>query len=212
MMQSKRVFSVYAMACLMAVLPGLVGCGEDSETEGETAEGTIGTEGGVVSHSSGLMITIPDGALTANTELSVTQVVDPATTLPAPPEGFTYVSGAFEFLPHGQTFERAVDVAMPLESSNATDIRIVRLDDLSDTTWEEVSGASFTSAGAAFAISSFSVYAAIGSTETVSANNGTTGSSNATTPQDTSNGTTPDEPVDEPTSEPASEPSSNPGG
>ncbi|MEO1269448.1 MAG: hypothetical protein AAFX99_15270, partial [Myxococcota bacterium] len=140
------------------------GGGQDSCTEdgcgSNTARG-IGAEGGVVSHRSGVNLAVPAGALSEHVELSVEEIIDRA-SLAALPEGFDYISGAFAFLPYGQSFSVPVEVLLPFSSfPDVSETRVVRLDDRSDTEWETVEGASITEEEATFSFDRLGVYAVV---------------------------------------------------
>lgn len=69
---------------------------------------TIGTSGGTVSMD-GVTLTIPAGALAADTAIAVTTT--------AAPSGYTLASSAYKFSPDGTTFAKAITVAIPLTSA-----------------------------------------------------------------------------------------------
>lgn len=130
-------------------MPGTGGAG-GSATE------LIGPEGGVVTGEQGITVTIPAGALASETTITATVVE--ASGLPARPSGMT-VAGPFVALtPHGTQFAIPVEVALPYTSTSSS-LSVLRIDDENDTTWEQLTGASFEDGTATVDLSSFSVLA-----------------------------------------------------
>lgn len=99
------LFAVLAMLALMSA------CGADAGPSGPSIVGqaTIGAAGGTV-EGGGATLTIPAGALSANTAISIAQAPDMA-----PPEGYSAASPIFIFAPDGLVFQKPVEVAIVLD-------------------------------------------------------------------------------------------------
>src|SRR5262245_15628754 len=106
------------VACLM-----LVGCGGGGD---DTGGGTtppppppppagIGAAGGTVTEASGAKVVIPAGALSAQTEIKVTQTSVGAPALPA---GVTALGSIYAFTPHGTSFAKAVTITVPFNPAS----------------------------------------------------------------------------------------------
>ncbi len=130
---------------------GGTGTGGGGQTTG------IGPSGGSVS-ASGATVTVPAGALSTQVSIGVAEVSVAPSTLPA---NFDAASPIFAFTPHGTSFSMPVTVVLPLTEA-AT--KVLRLENPSDSTWEEVSNVNFTSTTATFTVTGFSFFVAGNST------------------------------------------------
>jgi hypothetical protein len=153
----------------LAVLLVVTGCGDDSgggSNEGDdytgnnSAAGEIGEAGGRVELNDGAKLAVPEGALPESTTVSVQRV--PVSEVPLP-NGLSLVSEAYAFEPHGTEFDEAVTLTLPYDAS-ATGAVVLKLDDESDETWEEVDDASFDDGVATVRTRSFSIYG-VGATD-----------------------------------------------
>jgi hypothetical protein len=72
---------------------------------------TVGMEGGTVSHSDGSGVTIPAGALTANSMITL------ATVNVTAPAGTVLVGPAYDFGPAGTVFSQPVTITLPFTAS-----------------------------------------------------------------------------------------------
>ena len=101
-----RVALVFAMILTIACSSG------DQVTAPTVETHTIGPNGGTVTDKGGARVTVPPGALTAETEIEVASLVDadacPAATGPVP----AFVGGG-EFEPHGLQFAIPATVTIP---------------------------------------------------------------------------------------------------
>src|SRR6185295_520227 len=143
-MDMKRMgFSAGIVACLM-----LAGCGGGSDDGGggttppppPPPPAGIGTAGGTVTEASGAKVVIPSGALTANTDIKVTQSAAGAPALPA---GVTAFGQIYAFTPHGTAFAKAVTITVPFDPASvpAGTSPVLYKTDGNLTTWTEVPGA-----------------------------------------------------------------------
>lgn len=82
--------------------------GSSGSTDTTTRSATIGTEGGMVSGPNGTRVTIPEGALDEDVEVSISVASNGFSQLPALANGAIY---AFE--PHGQQFNEPVTIRIP---------------------------------------------------------------------------------------------------
>jgi ZU5 domain len=100
----------------------VVGCGENNNQINITK--TIGPSGGNVGDPSGTSVTVPMGALSMNTNITIVQVSAD------PPAGTVVVGPAFDFGPDGTTFSQPVTITLPFDSAKlpsgrtASDIRV----------------------------------------------------------------------------------------
>jgi hypothetical protein len=146
---------------LSAVLAfGCSGTEPEAEIRGPGGDGgssqLIGPEGGAVTGEQGVTVTIPAGALASDTTIAA-NVVD-ASDLPAPPSGTTAAGPFVALTPHGTQFAMPVEVTLPYTSSSSS-LTVLRIDDESDTTWEQLTGASFDGGTATVGLSRFSILA-----------------------------------------------------
>jgi len=142
---------------------GLAGCGDDSggaSNGGDTytgkssAAGEIGEAGGTLELDDGAKLTVPEGALAKRKTVSVQRVSVSEVPLP---DGLSLASKAYAFEPHGTKFDKAVTLTLPFDAS-AKGTVVLKLDDESDETWEEVDGARFYDDVATVQTRSFSIY------------------------------------------------------
>lgn len=80
-----------------------------------TVEATIGATGGTLTMNDGFTLTVPAGAVAADTVFSVTVVSSP----PALADGLTRVGRVYELEPSGVTFAVPVTVTMPVPTVDA---------------------------------------------------------------------------------------------
>lgn len=125
------------------------------------SEKSIGTAGGTIETEGGVLLTIPEGALTSTTLIKITKV-DPA-SVPAQLPGAPFAGDIFSFEPHGQEFNKPVQIELPTQSRANT---VLKLSGPEDTRWKLVSAIDLTEDKAIFETSSFSMYAAGGSAAT----------------------------------------------
>ena len=135
---------------------GTGGSGGSGGDNGSGSSQLIGPEGGAVTGEQGVTVTIPAGALASDTTIAA-NVVD-ASDLPAPPSGMTAAGPFVALTPHGTQFAMPVEVTLPYTSSSSR-LTVLRIDDESDTTWEQLTGASFDGGTATVGLSRFSILA-----------------------------------------------------
>ena len=116
-----------------------VGCGDDSQPrpdsrvdDPQTASSTIGAAGGTISVA-GMTVTVPAGALTTDTLLTVTVG---ATAEAALPDGLTSTTPLVTLLPHGIEFNAPVTVELPVTTSSRGTDTVWFLADDADTEWD----------------------------------------------------------------------------
>jgi hypothetical protein len=103
----------YILSLLLA--PGLAACSSSTTppVQGGPGGGTsIGVEGGVVQHESGLELTVPEGAVTGEVSITVEQLAEPPVV-----DTFTVQGPAFLLGPEGQTFGKPVTIKLPIEGT-----------------------------------------------------------------------------------------------
>ncbi len=111
---SRRTLAIVALV-LAPVGGALVAAGCSSEPTVVGTTSTIGTEGGSVNVDD-LVLTIPAGALTRPTSITITRTSDVA------PNGFVALTPIYRFSPDGLTFAQParVSFAQPASAPNAT--------------------------------------------------------------------------------------------
>jgi hypothetical protein len=92
------------MKAYFAITLLLAGCGGSGAIN---ITKTVGAQGGTVSHSDGSGVTIPAGALTANSMITL------ATVNATAPTGTVLVGPAYDFGPDGTTFNQPVTITLP---------------------------------------------------------------------------------------------------
>lgn len=125
------------------------------------SEKSIGPAGGTIETESGVLLTIPEGALTGTTLVKITKV-NPA-SVPAQLPGAPFAGDIFSFEPHGLEFNKPVQIELPTSTRANT---VLKLSGPEDTHWKLVSAIDLTEDKAIFETSSFSMYAAGGSAAT----------------------------------------------
>ena len=123
-----------ASACLV-----LTGCGGRA-SDPASSRPRIGPAGGTVAEASGAQVVIPQGALTRDTEIAVTQTGAGAPALPA---DITAVGPIYAFTPHGTSFAVPVTMTVPFNSASVptgTTLALYKTD-RTQSNWEAVSGA-----------------------------------------------------------------------
>ncbi len=109
-MKKKILIPVIFIICLHTLFScsgGGSGTSADSDSPAvSSVTQTVGTEGGTIRSSDGSwQMTIPAGALTASTQITIKSGATPAGSIP---QGFTETGGIFRFEPHGLTFSKPV--------------------------------------------------------------------------------------------------------
>lgn len=133
---------------------GSGGAAGDRGTGGSNGTGVIGPQGGVVTGEHGVTVTIPTGALASETTIAATLVE--ASRLPARPAGMMAAGPFVALTPHGTQFATPVEVTLPYTSASSS-LTVLRIDDDNDTTWEQLTDASFTGGTATVSLSRFSI-------------------------------------------------------
>ncbi|HEY1282895.1 MAG TPA: hypothetical protein VGE96_00315, partial [Steroidobacteraceae bacterium] len=134
---------------LVALSAACGGGGSDSGSSGASSTSPppppptnsgIGSAGGTVTEASGAKVVIPAGALTANTNIAVTESSSGAPPLPA---GVTAFGSIYAFTPHGTTFATPVTITVPFDPAKvpAGTTVVLYKTNASQTAWEPVSGA-----------------------------------------------------------------------
>lgn len=129
---------------------------DTADVEADSDDGTIvGPDGAIVGDEA--RAEIPAGALASETVISVSDG-PPPDDLPA-----TYAASGdtWAFEPHGLTFAVPVTLTIPHDASATAGLRLLRRDDDTDPTWEEVAGASFGPDAATVETTQFSLYAVV---------------------------------------------------
>ena len=115
--------------------------------------GPIGPSGGTVTDESGASVSIPAGALSSETPITV-DVVE-GSDLPKLADGVTAVGPFVELTPHGTQFTVSVTVTLPYISTS-TSLSVISIEDENDATWEEITGSSFDDGTATVELDHFS--------------------------------------------------------
>lgn len=107
----------YIALASLSFLPMLGACGSsnpDADSGGTAAgETTIGAQGGVIQLDNGFEITVPEGALTQDVDISVTELSEtPAHS------GFESHGPSFLLGPEGQTFAKPLTLKLPFTATN----------------------------------------------------------------------------------------------
>jgi hypothetical protein len=126
----------------------------DGGTGGSNGTGVIGPGGGVITGEQGVTVAVPAGALASDTTIAAT-VVD-ASSLPARPSGTTAAGPFVALTPHGTQFATPVEVTLPYTSASSS-LTVLRIDDENDTTWQQITGASFDRGIATVEVAHFSI-------------------------------------------------------
>lgn len=140
------------IACVLGLL---VSC-SDSDTgnaSSSTDSTKIGSRGGTVIQGDA-SVEVPAGALATATKIAVA----PSNVDVAPPEGYVLAGPPIAFTPHGLSFEKAVTLTLPYDSSSDA-LAVLRLDDEADTSWGVVEGGEFAAGLATLDVRTFSIYA-----------------------------------------------------
>lgn len=155
----RRVRGVVRPVVHAAVLAGLVviGCSLGPATITPSGpppvEASLGPAGGTLAVGQVFSVVVGAGALPATTTVRGAVVQAPVPT-PAPA-----ASDVIELTPHGTTFTVPARVTLRYASTApAHTLRVMRLDDARDTTWEPVGGVRFENGAATFDTLRFSYY------------------------------------------------------
>ena len=100
---------VLSLGLSLALSLPFAGCG--GKSSGKDGSATIGAKGGTVTLSGGPTLTIPPGALSADTTITITALSDQPTS--------GALSPVYQFGPEGTTFAAPVTVTFPLSTSGA---------------------------------------------------------------------------------------------
>lgn len=163
MMSFKKVFLCLVTAALSF---SIAGCGSKSSEQSSDSsinqrrshpvvEKVIGQEGGKISEGDEVEITIPQGALSESTTISVQYVEDEVQVAEAPSMGFL---GAFEFGPAGTTFDKPVEVSFKVEEAPRNDSLSIFYFDKTYDTWSYITDAKYSNGRISFTIDHFSKY------------------------------------------------------
>lgn len=125
-------------------------------------EKVIGPEGGELSID-GATLTLPPGALTADTEIRLERLSSAdAALLAEMPVGISARSQPVAMTPHGLRFDAPVQVMLGFQGGSASSLAAGRLSDPNDDAWEKAGqGNAYEDGKATFTISSFSIYAIV---------------------------------------------------
>ncbi len=140
------------VACVLGLL---VSCSDSDsgEPSPNTDSTQIGSRGGTVTQGKA-SVEVPAGALASAAKITVAASgVDVA-----PPAGYVLAGPPIAFTPHGLSFEKAVTLTLPFDSSSDT-LAVLRLEDEADTSWEVVEGGKFEGGLATLEVTTFSIYA-----------------------------------------------------
>lgn len=154
-------FVVFVISCSS---PSSGGSNSSNINSGIVAQGTgtVGQEGGIVKAGSQLTITIPEGALSENVQISA-KYIDSinkihSTRVALPVGDFLCMA---EFGPSGTEFAVPVDVSIQLNSfTSSSKVSIYCYDEIDDK-WIFVSDADVSGTTATFKVNHFSKYAAV---------------------------------------------------
>ena len=165
-MANLSLVSASVTAVSLCVAFGTACSDSGSDDSGEPM--VIDVNGGTVTDGGGATsVEIPPGALGAPTPIAVTRV--DATSLVALPTGLTRSGDAYSFTPHGTNFAVPVTIRLPYRGSmqdSTNRLRVVRLSDDNDLSWEVVPGASFANGVATLQAVQFSILVVV-SVETI---------------------------------------------
>ncbi len=100
---------------VVLIVLALAACGSSGgTTTPPPVTSSIGASGGTVTGPDGAKVVIPQGALTQDTEIAITQT---SNGTPALPVTATSVGVMFAFTPHGTTFAVPVTITVPFDAS-----------------------------------------------------------------------------------------------
>lgn len=166
-MKKTKIISIIFSAVLSILILLCIGCsnstgGNEENTENaggkETSvSGIIGAAGGAVSDNSNITITIPEGALDTEANISV-KYVSKAEDFDTSPSSFL---GGVEFGPSGTVFNKPVEVKMKLQNTpSASNISILCYDE-ENNLWYFVNEAKCSEGYAIFEVNHFSKFKGI---------------------------------------------------
>lgn len=148
-----------AISSLLSVVAGALlalGCspvGGEGPSGAPPVEGVLGPAGGTLELTQVGSVVVGAGSLTAPVAVRAAVVEAPA-PLPGPA-----ASPVLELTPHGTTFSIPARVSLRYASTApASSLRVLRLADAADTTWEPVGGVRFSGGVATFDTVGFSYY------------------------------------------------------
>lgn len=154
---SMRMTRGLGLACGVAFFA--FGCGDDAQSDDPSSvTKVVGPAGGELVLPDGAGVTIPEGALDEEIEITVARLSDSEAGALAEllPNGLTLVSDLYAFTPHGQEFLLPVEIRVPYDSSSDA-LAMQSLDDETDTSWGEDKGAAFADDVATLETEHFSI-------------------------------------------------------
>lgn len=146
---------LWAPAMMMGL--SLIACGDDDAVE-ELASVTmlIGPAGGEVNLASGAKVEIPSGALSAMTEIKISEK-SPRDVAALGTDAQAASEKPIAFEPHGTQFALPVKISLPFDRDSA-ELTAMKLNDDADTTWENVAVMEKAAGKLVIATTSFSIY------------------------------------------------------
>ncbi len=139
----------------------------DNNCDGETDEDvpcdigldkTIGPQGGQIGQSvlgrMALGLQIPEGALSQEVDIDIREVETPSPL----PQGYEALGPTYEFTPHGLTFDRPVQVLLPVLTHDSGGLAVLRLQQSPGAQWEELDSVDFSYGVAELQLTSLSYF------------------------------------------------------
>ena len=153
-MATTRWRSAFLVSALLLAACG--GGGGNSPAPAVPA-GMIGPAGGTVTGPAGSQVVIPAGALAQNTAIAITQSNNGAPALPA---GVVANGQIFAFTPHGTTFQAAVTVTAPFDSTAvpAGTAPLLYKTNAAMSGWDAVAGTTTSGGAMSATVTSFSYF------------------------------------------------------
>jgi sugar lactone lactonase YvrE len=157
-MSRRLLVGLFTMAVVCA-------CGGTQPTpQGPGSGAGIGASGGMASEASGAQVVIPSGALSAATPIAVSKTSAGA---PALTTGLVPFGPMFAFTPHGTTFAVPATITVPFDVASVPAGRTPRLfkTDATQSSWQEVPGATVEGNAMKGQVSGFSFAVVAGATD-----------------------------------------------
>lgn len=135
----------WRLISLLVVALTALACQLDRQPSGALISGLasaifrVGPDGRTVTLEGGAEISIPKGALTEELIIGFRSMEEPDIQLPPLPSGLRAVSPFYALTPHGQEFEKPVQMRLPHEATNHLQALALRLDGPEDDEWDPVS-------------------------------------------------------------------------
>ncbi len=148
---SRRVSRITSIAWVLLAACASEHKGAMDAGDGRSVSVRVGTEGGEVKLPSGHGVTIPPGALEDDTTIDV-EVVD---ALPPLPSGYVAAGDALSISPAQLPLAAPVTLQLPYMGAPSA---VFRLDGPNDTTWELVTGATFSNGTATLEVTQLGIY------------------------------------------------------